>query len=188
MKMSSLDLLSELERRLKDRFSAMPMPFKPSFSRFLNFREKTFSLKIEKAASFGDSEPIGELFSRMVEEPQDFYFRGIYNTVNDPKPYPFTLRPSKNFETDFGQLVETVLLSLISSADFSMPVAPSAPASQNVNPDDILAQVAAEAAGGGGGGDKVDEDFDFQSFIANAAMFDAPKTDAKPADADASAT
>lgn len=103
MKFSGLDFLSDLEARLLASLAPSPRPSAPEFHRVLNFSEKTIVLKI----GWLDL-PLGTMSCRMVEEPQDFYFRGSFQPSSGEAACPFTLRPGKDYEKDMSLLVEAI--------------------------------------------------------------------------------
>ena len=70
---------------------------------------------------------VGKLVCRMVEEPQDFYFRGVFQPVSGDQPYPFTLRPGKDYESEICLLVE-VVSGAARAATVPEPSVPEAPA------------------------------------------------------------
>lgn len=104
MKFSGLDFLSDLETRLLGSLAGIPQSPAPEFQRVLNFSEKTIVLKIGWLGL-----PLGTLACRMVEEPQDFYFRGSFEPTTSGERHPFTLRPGKDYEKDMSQLVEAIV-------------------------------------------------------------------------------
>ena len=103
MKISGLDFLSDLETRLLGSLGDSPEPDSLEFQRLLNFSEKTMVLKI----GWPDL-PLGKLACRMIEETQDFYFRGTFLPASGDRLYSFTLRPGKDYEKDISLLVEVI--------------------------------------------------------------------------------
>ena len=106
MKISGLDFLSDFEKRLLASMGARRQSDPLEFHRLLNFFEKTMVLKI----GWTDL-PLGRLTCRMVEEPQDFYFRGMFQSATNEQPYSFTLRPGKDYEKDISQLVDVIAVT-----------------------------------------------------------------------------
>jgi hypothetical protein len=123
MKFSGLDFLSDLEARLLASLAASPRPSAPEFHRVLNFSEKTIVLKI----GWLDL-PLGTMSCRMVEEPQDFYFRGSFQPSSGEASCPFTLRPGKDYEKDMSHLVEAIAGTAKIGASVSPPAEPGLPA------------------------------------------------------------
>ena len=103
MKFSGLDFLSDLETRLLGSLAGSPRSSTPEFQRVLNFSEKTIVLKIGWL-----DQPLGTMFCRMVEEPQDFYFRGTFQPASGEASRPFTLRPGKDYEKEITLLVGAI--------------------------------------------------------------------------------
>lgn len=125
MKISGLDFLSDLETRLLGSLAVPLRSSAPEFHRVLNFSEKTIVLKI----GWPDL-PLGTLSCRMVEEPQDFYFRGAFQPSSGEAACPFTIRPGKDYEKDMSLLVEAISgaartgVNAGTAAEKSPPVAP----------------------------------------------------------------
>ena len=106
MKISGLDFLSDFEKRLLASLGPPRLSAPLEFHRLLNFFDKTMVLKI----GWSDL-PLGRLTCRMVEEPQDFYFRGMFHAASDERPYSFTLRPGKDYEKDISLLVDSITVT-----------------------------------------------------------------------------
>ena len=106
MKISGLDFLSDFEKRLLASLGPPRLSAPLEFHRLLNFFDKTMVLKI----GWSDL-PLGRLTCRMVEEPQDFYFRGLFHAASDERPYSFTLRPGKDYEKDISLLVDSITVT-----------------------------------------------------------------------------
>ena len=123
MKFSGLDFLSDLETRLLGSLAGIPQSSAPEFQRVLNFFEKTIVLKIGWLGL-----PLGTLACRMVEEPQDFYFRGSFEPATSGGRHPFTLRPGKDYENDMSQLVEAIAGAARNARVPAPPAEPCLPA------------------------------------------------------------
>ena len=117
MNISGLDFLSDFEKRLRLSAGDALQSDQLEFHRLLNFFDKTMVLKI------GWPElPLGRLTCRMVEEPQDFYFRGLFQTAPEGQPYAFTLRPGKDYEKDIGLLVDAITVTAKDVKGYIEPV------------------------------------------------------------------
>lgn len=103
MKFSGFDFLLDLETRLLVSLAGFPQSSAPEFQRVLNIFEKTLVLKIGWL-----NLPLGTLACRMVEEPQDFYFRGSFEPTTSGEHHHFTLRPGQDYEKDMTRLVEAI--------------------------------------------------------------------------------
>jgi len=145
MKISGLDFLSDLETRLVGSLRDSPQPDPLEFQRLMNFSEKTMVLKI-----LWPDLPLGKLACRMIEEPQDFYFRGTFLPASGDRPYSFTLRPGKDYEKDISLLVEviartgggttaSVVPAETPSTDLVSEIAPEAPGT------DLVTETPSEA-------------------------------------------
>jgi hypothetical protein len=103
MKISGLDFLSDLEARLLGSLSTPPGSSAPEFHRVLNFSNKTIVFKIIWLDVL-----FGTITCQMVEEPQDFYFRGEFQSSSGGPPLSFTIRPGKDYEKDISLLVDAI--------------------------------------------------------------------------------
>jgi len=103
MKISGLNFLGDLEKRLTVSINSTHESPKLEFHRFLNFSEKTLVFQVGWPGI-----PLGKLACRVVDEPQDFYFRGTFQPASSESTYPFTLRPGKDYDKDLSLLVEAI--------------------------------------------------------------------------------
>jgi len=116
MKISGLNFLSDLEKRLLASICGAPGSSRLEFQRLLNFPDKTLVIQVGWPGV-----PLGKLTCRVVDETQDFYFRGTFQPASSDPHYPFTLRPGKDYEKDMSLLVETIA----ESANRAKPPVPS---------------------------------------------------------------
>ncbi len=118
MKISGLHFLSDLEKRLLASICGDPESSKLEFHRLLNFPDKTMVFQVGWPGV-----PLGKLACRVVDEAQDYYFRGTFQPASSGHPYPFTLRPGKDYEEDISFLVEAIA----ESASRAKPPVPPTP-------------------------------------------------------------
>lgn len=139
MKISGLDFLEDMEKRLRAWVNMRSDLPELACRRFLNFREKTIILKIGYITMARETEITGEIACRLVEEPQDFYFRGVYKSLVGSDLYPFTLRPAKGYENDFYNLIDAVGMGWLEALPAAPPEDATASA-EEFNPQDLIDQ------------------------------------------------
>ena len=139
MKISGLDFLEDMEKRLRAWINMRSDLPELACRRFLNFRERTSILKIGYMSMTREVEITGEIACRLVEEPQDFYFRGVYKSLVGIHQYPFTLRPAKNYENDFYNLIDAVGMGWLEALPAPSPEDATA-STEEFSPQDLIDQ------------------------------------------------